>query len=388
MAVASDTPEQQRGEMQADRWRLWIYTAAFLIAFLLYLLVYGRALPVLGPGVLAAAAVGFGAMRRSGPWLRFGVLAALFIALAFPLLEESALGTEPLVEVIGRSTIWPQLVVTLMASRVLASECDLSFVEFWRSDRLTGAVELQSLPAAVALGAFLTLVFYLAIPHMVSSSTRGHPAMIIVSALQGGTIVHTTIVFLFFVIMAAVGDATRLYLADRAALARFREAVKRTRASGALVTPARIISQQLSALSHTRTARLLSEAAASATGTRGGFDSLSALSFSSFHDASRRFIRTLLPFLPLLGFLGTVIGLATAIAELPASLSDVPGRSFDISGSLAGLAIKFETTLLGLLASMTAALALNLLEKRETELSAECLRSIEAALAPPDDENA
>ena len=89
-------------------------------------------------------------------------------------------------------------------------------------------------------------------------------------------------------------------------------------------------------------------------------------------------------FLPLLGFLGTVIGLATSIAELPASLSDAPGRGFDISGSLAGLAIKFETTLLGLLASMTAALALNLLEKRETELSAECLRSVEAALAPVD----
>jgi len=392
MAIAADTPEQrmQPSETQADRWRLWIYTAAFLLAFLLYLLVYGlsRGLPVLGPGIMAAAAVAFGTARRSGPWVRYGTLAALLIALTFPLLEESVLNAEPLAEVIGRNTIWPQLVVTLIASRVLASECELSFVEFWRSDRLRSAVELQSLLAAVALGAFLTLVFYLAIPHLVSSGTRARPAMIIVSALQGGTIVHTTIVFLFFVIMAAIADATRLYLADRAVLARFRAAVVRTRAGGAPVMPARIIAQQLSAFSHTRTVRLLSEAAAIAGGTRGGFDSLSAQSFSGFHDASRRFIRTLLPFLPLLGFLGTVIGLATAIAELPASLSDAPGRSFDISGSLAGLAIKFETTLLGLLASMTAALALNLLEKRETELSAECLRSVEAALAPADDEDA
>src|SRR5258708_22907762 len=85
MAVASDTPEQQRGEMQADRWRLWIYTAAFLIAFLLYLLVYGRALPVLGPGLLAAAAVAFGALRRRRPWVRVRVLAAPFLALAFSL---------------------------------------------------------------------------------------------------------------------------------------------------------------------------------------------------------------------------------------------------------------------------------------------------------------
>jgi len=115
---------------------LWIYTAAFLIAFLLYLLVYGRTLPVLGPGLLAAAAVAFGLCAAA---------ALVAVRRARRTVHRACISTarrerarhEPLPEVIGRSTIWPQLVVTLMASRVLASDCDLSFVEFWRSDRLT-----------------------------------------------------------------------------------------------------------------------------------------------------------------------------------------------------------------------------------------------------------
>ena len=83
-------------------------------------------------------------------------------------------------------------------------------------------------------------------------------------------------------------------------------------------------------------------------------------------------MRGLLPVLPLLGFLGTVIGLARAMAELPAALGNGTGAAVDLSGTLSGLAIKFETTLLGLLASMIAAVLLNLLEKRETEMASQC----------------
>jgi biopolymer transport protein ExbB/TolQ len=90
-------------------------------------------------------------------------------------------------------------------------------------------------------------------------------------------------------------------------------------------------------------------------------------------------VRSLLPLLPLLGFLGTVIGLATAIGELPRGLTDGTGQGFDISASLAGLAVKFETTLLGLMASMISSLALNYLEKREAELAAECMLIVGSA---------
>jgi hypothetical protein len=113
---------------------------------------------------------------------------------------------------------------------------------------------------------------------------------------------------------------------------------------------------------------------ASANATR-----LAVLSFDGFQLASRQFVRTLLPILPLLGFLGTVIGLATAISELPRGPTESADHAFDISGSLAGLAVKFETTLLGLLASMISSLSLNFLEKREAELSAACMLVVKAA---------
>jgi hypothetical protein len=133
------------------------------------------------------------------------------------------------------------------------------------------------------------------------------------------------------------------------------------------------------AVAHTRAVRLLNAAidtreVASANATR-----LAVLSFDGFQLASRQFVRTLLPILPLLGFLGTVIGLATAISELPRGLTESADHAFDISGSLAGLAVKFETTLLGLLASMISSLSLNFLEKREAELSAACMLVVKAA---------
>src|SRR5262249_38908403 len=92
---------------------------------------------------------------------------------------------------------------------------------------------------------------------------------------------------------------------------------------------------------------------------------------AGFHQASRRFVKGLVTLLPLLGFLGTVIGLSIALAELPRGVGGGRG-AFDIGGSLAGLAIKFETTLLGLLGGMIASLAIAVLEKAETELAADC----------------
>ena len=68
-----------------------------------------------------------------------------------------------------------------------------------------------------------------------------------------------------------------------------------------------------------------------------------------------------------------MIGLATAISELPRGLTEGSGQAFDISASLSGLAVKFETTLLGLMASMISSLCLHFLEKREAELAAACM---------------
>lgn len=228
----------------------------------------------------------------------------------------------------------------------------------------------QSIASAVCLGAFLTLFFYLLIPHLVTHSGR-QTSDIIVSALLGGTIVHSAIVFLFFVIVAAILDAVQLHARDRAILASFGREIDDDRKVGAKRGLSSILSDELGSAIHTRAFRLLNAAIESKTGDKP--PNLAALAFDGFQAASRQFVRALLPFLPLLGFLGTVIGLATAISELPRGLTEGSGQAFDISASLSGLAVKFETTLLGLMASMISSLCLHFLEKREAELAAACM---------------
>jgi hypothetical protein len=372
--------------MEVERWRLRIYVTGFLVAFAFYLVVdgSGRGLAFWLPAALSIAAICYGTWSAGRVWLRAGATFAVIVALTVPVVEEAVVHAEPLAGVVGRTAVWPQLLVTLLGSRVLATECDLSFAEFWRQPGLQRiSVEIQSIPAAVALGGFLTIVFYLTVPHLVSASSGGPPqsSAILVSAMQGGTVVHSAIVFLFFVIMSVIIDASRLYLIDCRVLATFRRLTETKLPVGSKQQLRSIVEGKLGAQSHTRAVRILGEAIDIAVGQRDGTTSLAALSFDGFREASRRFVRALLPFLPLLGFLGTVIGLATAIAELPQGLAEGTGRSFDISGSLAGLAIKFETTLLGLLGSMTSSLALNLLEKKEAEFAAECLLAVEAVFA-------
>jgi biopolymer transport protein ExbB/TolQ len=92
-------------------------------------------------------------------------------------------------------------------------------------------------------------------------------------------------------------------------------------------------------------------------------------------------VRALLSSLPLLGFLGTVIGLTAAIGGLPRHLGPAAEGNLDISASLVGLAVKFETTLLGLAGGLLASLLLALLERREGELAAECRHLIRSLTA-------
>src|SRR5262249_44217942 len=152
---------------------------------------------------------------------------------------------------------------------------------------------------------------------------------------------------LFFVIVAFAIDAGLLYGRDRAAMAVVRTVAMER---GGLDAEAlrQLVNTELSGWSHTRALRLVEDALAGVT-TRGEAPAASA-ALTGFHQSFRRFVKGLIPLLPLLGFLGTVIGLATALAELP-RLGTGRREVIDLSGSLAGLAIKFETTLLGLLGS-------------------------------------
>jgi hypothetical protein len=368
-----------RAKMRIEFWRLRLYSAGFLVAFTLHLASNGfEHWPWLV--LLSTAATSFGLWKEQGRWLRTGVALGLVHGMTFPILEQVVSNGGTIASVIARGPVWPQLLLTLIGSRVLSSEGELSFARFWQNPMRPGAaIESQSVASAIALGSFLTLVFYLVVPSTLPAGGKATTA-VIVAAMLGGTIVHGAIVFLFFVIIASILDAARLHVTDRLVVTSFGRLVEANGNSSPGRGLAFILTHNLSAAAHTRAAQLL-HAAIETKG--GGEDSgpqrLAALSFDGFQLASRQFVRALLPFLPLLGFLGTVIGLATAISELPRGLTDGTGHSFDVSASLAGLSVKFETTLLGLMASMVASLAFNVLEKREAELAAECMLIVKCA---------
>jgi MotA/TolQ/ExbB proton channel family len=368
----SEVQELSRTDPRLEFWRLRIYSAGFLVAFAFHLALNGveRWPALLAISVLA---IGVGLWRGKGPWLSAGVMLAILHALAFPILQQSVINGESVAATVARVSVWPQLLVTLIGSRVLATEGRLSFAQFWRAPtKWRATVELQSIPSAIALGSFLTLVFYLLVPHALTFSEK-RTSEIIVSAMLGGTIVHSAIIFLFFVILSSIVDSVHLYAVDRSVLAGFSRRVEEIRTEGTKPKLAAILTSEFASAVHTRTFRLLTTAFETKKAGSENSARLAAHSFDGFQVASRQFVRALLPVLPLLGFLGTVVGLAAAISELPRGLTEGTEHAFDISASLAGLAVKFETTRLGLMASMISSLSLNYLEKREAELAAACL---------------
>jgi hypothetical protein len=373
-----DKQKLAHSELGVEVWRLRIYCAGFFVAFVLHLIADGLGhWPALS--LVSVIAIAVGIWNGYGFWLRLGVILGVLHALTFPIFDQAITSGESIATVVAKDLLWPQLLVTLIGSRLLACEGKLAFTQFWqRPIQRHSAVEMQSVLSALVFGAFLTLVFYMAIPHTVMPTVT-RTSSVITSAMLGGTIIHTTIIFLFFVIFSSVLDAVVLHVQDRSILGQFRRCIEMDQKTGSRRSLNAILYEELSTVTYARTFRVLS-AAIEAKGIEGGIPiKLAGLSFDGFQTASRQFVRALLPFLPLLGFLGTVIGLATAISELPRGMTDGVGQGFDFSASLAGLAIKFETTLLGLIGSMICSLLLNFLEKREAELTAECMLIVKVA---------
>ncbi|MDN2581403.1 MotA/TolQ/ExbB proton channel family protein [Aquibium sp. ELW1220] len=92
--------------------------------------------------------------------------------------------------------------------------------------------------------------------------------------------------------------------------------------------------------------------------------------------AQRRLLRTLIGLLPVLGFLGTVLGIMQALASLPVALTDQPAaQDAGLAESLRGIATAFETTLLGLVGSVAATLVLASIERAEDMLQADASSS-------------
>lgn len=99
----------------------------------------------------------------------------------------------------------------------------------------------------------------------------------------------------------------------------------------------------------------------------------------------RRFLRTLIALLPVMGFLGTVWGIKIALSHIPRELffqdeaGDLAKAISDMTMSLKGIATAFETTLLGLLGSIAATLALAQIERAEAFHEAEYALEDDAA---------
>jgi hypothetical protein len=181
------------------------------------------------------------------------------------------------------------------------------------------------------------------------------PGSIVRRALAGETFVHVAIIALFAIVIAAIVDAALVLASEQQGLA----ALRRTLADA----PRDEIAARLSRFSHTRPFQELLGQQSTLVG---------------LHLASRRLIRALVSFLPLLGFLGTVIGLTAAIGGLPENLGPEAAGNLDISASLVGLSVKFETTLIGLVGALIASLLLALIERREGEMIAETRHLLQA----------
>lgn len=364
----------------ADTGRLRAYLLCLIVVFAIYCAVHVtgqsfRFLVLCGLflGALVVAAVLPAVDRRFQLLVRLAATGAGATAILVPLAGDILAGT-PLAVAVQTGPVWSQILVALFAARVLSEACNQRFAALWRDPLGKGAASTQSMTASILLGCCLTLVFYQFTGSLVVAPERLDPLAIITRAFTGTTIIHAAIILLFFIVIAALIDAALNARQDHMALASLRALCRNRLAQGGRISSAQLGQLAREALphyAHTRSLHLVREAVRNRTGPVG------SRALEAFHAASRHLIRALLAFIPLLGFLGTVIGLTAAVGGLPGELHAPGNGDLDIGASLLGLAVKFETTLLGLAGALVASLVLAVLEKREGEIAAECLHLVE-----------
>lgn len=131
-------------ELRIEFWRLRTYSFGFVAAFLLHLAMDG----IERPAVLLSITVltlSVGLWVAQGSWLKTGVMLGIVHALVFPIIQQTIANGESIVAVVARTPIWPQLLVTLIGSRVLVTEGELSFAQFWRRPtRRKPAIEIHT----------------------------------------------------------------------------------------------------------------------------------------------------------------------------------------------------------------------------------------------------
>lgn len=343
-----------------DRAALGLNALGVGVALALVVLVEQGGSAVLAAAGLAALLLAAGCLSRFGPasslMARGGALLAAGVALATALTPGAA--------------IWPGAIAAGFASRVLAEDNEIRLGELWsRPEASFGAVQIQSAASAAALAVGLALVGLWALPFL-PERAGGQVGDLMLAALRGGTPVHAAVLAAFALALGFLCDAAILHARDRSG---FAAALAAGGAGRAL--------ELLPGATLARIAPGLAMSGAAATGApswpwSAGEARIAAA--RALRDGTRRFMRQLLALLPLIGFLGTVVGLSAAIGALPHDLAQGAGR-VDIAGTVGGLAVKFETTLLGLAGAVVGALGLGWLERSEGAFLARAVLRLEGA---------
>ncbi len=301
--------------------KLVIYLIAFAITFLLHLNMHevvGFSAQVL-LGALAAVAV-FSVIRLETKNLiayrnftQSLVLTVIAITIIFPLLERFSTDEQSFAHIIITTLFWPQMLVSFFGGLAI-----INILALQKDDQ-----RANSITAHLAFGVGFCMAFYAGLVWLFDLQNYELPAGVL-GAFLGDTVLHYLIVFLFFTIFSYILQAIITVVSKSKQLA-------------AEDTAPQYISQ-----------------------------------IDPFELALRRFVRVMIGFLPLLGFLGTVLGIMKALRGLPHLFSNEASQITDISqalsGSLSNVSLAFETTMLGIIASMISSLALSYTEKMETDL--------------------
>jgi hypothetical protein len=283
---------------------------------------------------LAMAAGVLGRGRIANLLLRGGAILAAMLA-AFPAASSGA-------------AFWPGALAAAFASRVLAEDNEMRLGLLWCGMGEPGTVQAQSAASAASLAIAFGLLAAWAAP-LLPAHGGGQAGDLLLAALRSGTALHLAVIGAFALVLGFLADAVLLHARDRAA---WREALTAAGADKAFAA--------LPPSSQARLAPGLERLGALPSPHRS-----KAAAAKTLADGTRRFLRALLALLPLLGFLGTVVGLSAAIGALPGGATGQAAGRIDLVSAVAGLAIKFETTLLGLGGAFLAALALGWLERAE-----------------------
>lgn len=288
------------------------------------------------------------------------VLMAAFALVADPIGQRLLIDDVPAAVALQRTGVWSECLMLAIGGRLVGTAARRAFDQRWRfSSSGPAATAQHSAAAALLIAMAATLAILALVPARTPAADALSVAGLVRSALLGTTSIHVAILVAAMTALVLIVAAYGRYLWEIRAFAHLRGAVRRAPPAAAPPNAA-WVEAHAGPFAGSTTAISLAEFLSP------GSDATRLEAAGLFHDASRQFLRRLIGLLPLLGFLGTVVGLAAAISGLPRGLTG----AVDLTASLGGLAIKFETTFLGLAAHLIGSLLVNLLDRLEWEARA------------------